>query len=146
MILTDPGHQRSGTLLQWFVVVVLQILEDLLHAGLPNFPCDIFFYQFCTLKVLVSNPLFSYCINSSWLLRRHEAVLNTRCPIQDHFLNPQQACTLLCRGNSSYVALICLTTMRIELGSSTLPSRSCSSSEIRFGIKNETMLDLFIHI
>ena len=29
LILTDPGLQRSGTLLHWFVVVVLPILEDL---------------------------------------------------------------------------------------------------------------------
>ena len=29
MILTDSGLQRSGTLLHWFVVVVLLILEDL---------------------------------------------------------------------------------------------------------------------
>ena len=28
-ILTDPGLQRFGTLLHWFVVVVLPILEDL---------------------------------------------------------------------------------------------------------------------
>ena len=30
LILTDPGLQRSGTLLHWFVVVVLPILEDLI--------------------------------------------------------------------------------------------------------------------
>ena len=29
LILTDPGLQRSGTLLHWFVVVVLPILQDL---------------------------------------------------------------------------------------------------------------------
>ena len=29
LILTDPGLQRSGTRLHWFVAVVLLILEDL---------------------------------------------------------------------------------------------------------------------
>ena len=32
MILTDPGIQRSGTLLQWFVVAVLPILEDIVNG------------------------------------------------------------------------------------------------------------------
>ena len=39
LILTDPGLQRSGTLLHWFVVVVLPILEDL------------YFIRMCRLKI-----------------------------------------------------------------------------------------------
>ena len=33
LILTDPGLQRSSTLLHWFVVVVLPILEDLIRGS-----------------------------------------------------------------------------------------------------------------
>ena len=36
LILTDPGLQRSDTLLHWFVVVVLPILGDLLKKYLVN--------------------------------------------------------------------------------------------------------------
>ena len=37
LILTDPGLQRSGTLLHWFVVVVLPILVNFLDLQLSTF-------------------------------------------------------------------------------------------------------------
>ena len=65
--LTDPGLQRSGTLLQWFVVVVLPILEDcgISYQHVPRKVWDTF-----TMKVigLCPNILFSHLFPAPPLL------------------------------------------------------------------------------